>query len=132
MDGTAKTTGNFYRDDAARVALEAALRPAQIDSAAPQRDASYVPPVLLIEPQRPLLKPQPAINQNTPQPEDRREVAGDVQIDSDDDSRWDSAWRIVAWVVLAPWYLGVALAALGIDILFAKDLIGLLLSTRAG
>lgn len=131
MDGTAKTTGNFYRDDAARVALEAALRPAQIDSAAPQRDASYVPPVLLIEPQRPLLKPQPAINQNAPQPEDRREAVGDVLIDADD-SPWDSAWRIVAWVVLAPWYLGVALAALGIDILFAKDLISLLLSTRAG
>ena len=130
MDGKSKTTGSFDRDDAARVAREAALRPAPVDAAAAQR-VSYVPPVLLIEPQRPHLKPQPAINQNAPQPADRGKSRGDILQDGDD-SPWDPAWRIVAWVVLAPWYLGVALASLGIDILFAKDLLGLLFSTRAG
>ena len=80
--------------------------------------ATSAPPVRLDDPQRPPLTPAPPTNQNVraarPEP-----AEFDVE-----PPRWTTG-RILAWVLLAPWYVGVALAAVGLDVLFVKDLFGL-------
>lgn len=136
-----KVTGEFYREDAARIASEAArLKPLADEAPANPAGPAFVPRVLLDEPQRAPLAPQPAVNQNVPPREPplvalRTAVAAPAQrdlrvqeerFDQDDDER--PRWRmlrIIAWIVLAPLYVGVALAAVGINALFVKDLLGL-------
>ena len=46
-------------------------------------------------------------------------------MDEDDDEvhHW-SVGRVVAWILLAPWYVAMAVASVGVDILFVKDLLG--------
>ncbi len=125
MDVKPKTTG-FYREDAARLAVEAARVPTEarqseplpgpVAPAAPVLAAPASAPIIRIdEPERPLLAPEPATNQNlratrpaTVEPEHRPLGFG----------------KIVAWVLLAPWYVAMAAAAVGVDVLFVKDLLG--------
>ena len=134
LDSRKATTG-FYRGDAARLVSEAARLPTEPVEAPepepipePAAAAEPVPPpaaigapaVVLDEPQRPLLRPEPPTNQNLcaprPQPE---------ELDYEDEpSRW-TAGRIVAWILLAPWYVVIAAASVGLDALFVKDMLGL-------
>ena len=67
---------------------------------------------------RPRLRPDPADNQNTRRP---RPVAG---VDEDDEPRRWGVGRVIAWILLAPWYAAMAAAAIGVDVLFVKDLLG--------
>jgi hypothetical protein len=144
-----KATDGFYSDEAARLALEAARRPQQ--PAAPALKAveqppklaeaappAYVPPILLDEPQRPPLSPEPALNQNS-----RRERAepildaparparplrrAEIYLGDDDagDDRHVSIARVIAWVILGPWGLAMLAASLAILALFARNLVGL-------
>jgi hypothetical protein len=107
-----RTTG-FYRDDAARLAAQAA-RIAPPDEpvlrARPASD-SRTPQILLDEPSRPPLAPEPAINQNraasrrpSPPPLPERAPVG----------------RIVAWVLLAPFYAAFMLGSAALLVLAAK------------
>jgi hypothetical protein len=120
-----KSTGGFYREDAARLASEAARTPLQQEvapaPAAPEPPRAPVQPAIpQIEVDRPRLRPDPADNQNVRRP---RPV---TRLDEDDDEpRHWGVGRIVAWVLLAPWYVTMAAAAIGVDVLFVKDLLGL-------
>ena len=151
LSANGKAAGSFYSDEAARLAMEAATR--QQQPAAPEPEAvelapKYVPPILLEEPQRPPLRPEPALNQNS-QPE-RTEPTLDIEIQSprplrrseiitddedvrparsprrrevfaDDEDRAPlGPAKIAAWVILAPWGIAILAAALGIIALFAK------------
>ncbi|MEO8758348.1 MAG: hypothetical protein ABI398_11440 [Devosia sp.] len=122
MSRTTKPVSGFYSDEAVRIVSDAARAPQQ--AAKPASAEPVAPPprppiafdVLLDEPKRPPLTPEPAINQNDavprPQaypPEPRRVSMG----------------RVVAWVLLAPWYAAMLVGALGIDAMFVKDLLGL-------
>jgi hypothetical protein len=125
VDVKTKSVGGFYSEEAARIVSEAARaqQPAPIATAPiappapPARLAPTIPAVLPDEVQRPPLTPEPAINQNlvAPRPlpieDEPREPIG--------------IGRIVAWIILAPWYLAMIAAAIGIDALFVKDLLGL-------
>lgn len=132
LDSRTKATG-FYRGDAARLVSEAARLPAEPGQASepeaipepPPQPASPpaaigAPAVILDDPQRPLLSPEPPTNQNLraarPKPEEFEY--------EDEPSRW-TAGRIVAWILLAPWYVLIAAASVGLDALFVKDLLGL-------
>ena len=99
----------------------------------PDPPPSYVPPILLEEPQRPPLVPQPAINQNIhparTEP-DFDEIARPTRasrraIVPDDEPEPPRLPKIVAWVILAPWYGLVFALAVGIIGLFVKNLLGL-------
>lgn len=128
-----KSTGGFYREDAARLASEAARAPRQPDialapaalelAAAVQEPAPQRPPVEPaippIEVDRPRLRPDPPDNQNVRRP---RPVAR-VDESEDEPHRWGPG-RILAWILLAPWYVTMAVAAIGVDVLFVKDLLG--------
>ncbi len=129
LDSRTKATG-FYRGDAARLVSEAArlpAEPAQLQDPdpiaevppAPSAAVAPTPAVTLDEPQRPPLAPQAPTNQNirAPRPEP-------VDFDDDEPARWTTG-RILAWILLAPWYATIAIAALGVDVLFVKDLFGL-------
>lgn len=120
LDGKTKATG-FYREDAARIVSEAARLP----QAAPDGNASKAPPLVvepqapaisIDDPQRPLLKPEPALNQNL---RPRREYVAE-----EPESRWGVA-RVLAWIVFAPWYVAMVFVSLGIDALFIKDMLHL-------
>src|SRR3569833_1190285 len=119
-----KATG-FYRGDAARLVSEAARlprdpaqapepepipEPAAPPEPAPPPASIGAPAVVLDDPQRPLLSPEPPTNQNLrvarPLPQ---------EFDYDDEpSPWTTG-RIVAWILLAPWYVAIAVASLGLD-----------------
>lgn len=117
MNAKTGTTG-FYREDAARLASEAARLPQQpLD--APQEPATKppraAPAIVLDEPNRPPLAPEPATNQNerlSPPPDDDFEL-GEVR------RPW-SVGRAVAWVLLAPWYAVTLVAAVGLVVLFVR------------
>lgn len=114
-----KTTGGFYREDAARLASEAARgpRPTGEVPRLAVRPAVAVPMVEPDAPERPRLRPRPASNQNLRAP----------RIDSYDESDARRAWsagRVVAWVLLAPWYAATAIGAIGVDLMFLKDMLG--------
>jgi hypothetical protein len=130
LDSRTKATG-FYRGDAARLVSDAARLPADLSqepepeavaqpAPAPQTATIGAPAVVLDDPQRPLLSPEPPTNQNL---RAARPPAEEFDYE-DEPSRW-SPGRIVAWVLLAPWYAAIAIASLGIDVLFVKDLLGL-------
>jgi hypothetical protein len=72
---------------------------------------------VLDEPQRPLLAPEPATNQNL--------RATRPEIAEPEPHQRIGLGKIVAWVLLAPWYVTMAAAAVGVDVLFVKDLLGL-------
>lgn len=125
-----KATG-FYRGDAARLVSEAARLPAE-PAQAPDTEpipepapppavvAIGAPAVVLDDPQRPPLSPQPPTNQNL---RAERPRAQDLEDEEDGQAPWPVA-RVVAWIILAPWYVAIAAASFGLDILFVKDLIG--------
>ena len=122
-----KGTGGFYREDAARLASEAARAPKQQQEAAPvpatpeppAPSPSARPVIPAIEVDRPRLRPDPADNQNVRRPRPVAEVD-----DADEPHRWGFG-RVVAWILLAPWYVTMVVAAIGVDVLFVKDLLGL-------
>ena len=151
LGANGKAAGGFYSEEAARLALEAATRQQQPAAPAPEPaepGAKYVPSILLEEPQRPLLKPQPAINQNVQPARTEPTLDDDVRparplrrsetITEDEDVRPARAARrretydddedhaplgvakVVAWIILAPWYLAMLAAALGVIGLFAR------------
>ena len=127
-----KSTGGFYREDAARLASEAAFTPKQQDvvpapaapepkAAAPEpppERAPVEPAIPSIEVDRPRLRPDPPDNQNVRRP---RPVA---EFDDDDEPRRWGVGRVIAWILLAPWYVTMAAASIGVDVLFVKDLLG--------
>ena len=125
MDLKTKSVGGFYSEEAAAIVSEAARaqQPAPKSAAlagpaAPlTAPAPAIPPVMLDEPQRPPLTPEPAINQNF--------VAPRPAIGEPEPGQRVGIGRIVAWIVLAPWYLAMVAAAVGLDVLFVKDLLGL-------
>ena len=129
LDSRKATTG-FYRGDAARLVSEAARLPADdLAEAAAVAEAPLVsataasigaPAVVLDDPQRPPLSPEPPTNQNLRVARPRAEEL----VDEEEPSSW-AVGRVVAWIILAPWYLAMIAAAVGIDALFVKDLLGL-------
>jgi hypothetical protein len=124
-----KATG-FYRGDAARLVSEAARLPADdLAEAAAVAEAPLVsataatigaPAVVLDDPQRPPLSPEPPTNQNLRVARPRAEQL----VDEEEPSSW-AVGRVVAWILLAPWYVAVAVASVGLDVLIVKDLFGL-------
>lgn len=124
-----KATG-FYRGDAARLVSEAARLPADdLAEAAAVAEAPLVsataatigaPAVVLDDPQRPPLSPEPPTNQNLRVARPRAEEL----VDEEEPSSW-AVGRVVAWILLAPWYVAVAVASVGLDVMIVKDLFGL-------
>ena len=121
LDVKPKTTG-FYREDAAQLAVEAARVPPATQPDEPVPAAPIVaspnvaPDIRIDEPQRPLLAPEPATNQNL-----RATRPHDIEPEHHERI---GVGKIVAWVLLAPWYVAMAAAAVGVDVLFVKDLLG--------
>lgn len=114
-----KTTGGFYREDAARLASEAARGPGPAGEAPRPaiRPIVAIPTVEPDAPERPRLRPRPASNQNLRTP----------RLDGYDKPPERRAWsvgRIIAWVLLAPWYAATAIGAIGVDLMFLKDMLG--------
>jgi hypothetical protein len=109
-------SGGFYREEAARLASEAARRPFPPEAAASAVPA-YVPPVLTVEPERPLLAPEPATNQNLKVPL--------APVTDRDDRQPFGVGRVLARAILLPLYLVVGAVSLGIIGLFVKGLLGL-------
>ncbi len=155
MSANGKAAGSFYSDEAARLAMEAATRQQQPGAPAPEAGEpapKYVPPILLEEPQRPPLRPEPATNQNVqlerteptldaeiqaPRPLRRSEIITDDEdvrpartprarkvYAEDEDHPSLGVARIIAWVILAPWGLAMLAAALAIIGLFARGFFG--------
>ncbi|HVY50366.1 MAG TPA: hypothetical protein VHA07_02280 [Devosia sp.] len=119
MNAKTGSTG-FYREDAARLASEAARRPQQALAGPPagrSAPSAEVPEVLL-EPQRPLLAPEPATNQNEP-----RRARPPEPGDGLEHARSGGLGRIVAWILLAPLYTGTLVVAVGIDVMFIRGLL---------
>jgi hypothetical protein len=119
-----KTTG-FYRDDAAELAAGAARtsappapKPIQAPPAQPPSDRA--PPIRIIDPDRPPLKPQAPINQNLPV---LRAYAA-TSIGTAPMPRKARPSRTVARVLIAPLYIAMALASAGVLLLFVKAWLG--------
>ena len=114
--GVKPESGGFYREEAARLASEAArAQKPPPEPPKPPAPPPYIPPVLNAEPNRPVLAPEPASNQNIVD-EDIRPRA---------ERRTWTAGRILAWIILLPLYVTMAAVSLGLIGLFAKDLLGL-------
>lgn len=73
------------------------------------------PAVLLDEPERPPLMPEPAVNQNQ-----RPAQLSDLDIDQD---RRVGLARIVAWVLLAPFYAATLVGSVGLNVMFIRGLL---------
>ena len=118
MGAKSKVAG-FYRDDAARMAAEAA-RTKGTDRPEPEilapSGTPATPSVLIDDPQRPALAPDRAINQNEPSADDRVRPAA---------RRRPRTVRLVARVLLAPLYIVIAAGSALILILAAKNFLGL-------
>jgi hypothetical protein len=117
LDVKPKTTGGFYREDAVRLASEAARTPRRGAPPLPTLPRDAAAPAIDPE-ERGRLKPRPASNQNlrTPRP---------MADDEPDEPRSRKLGRTVAWVLLAPWYMATVVGTIGIDVLFIKDMLGL-------
>ncbi len=110
MDRKSRATGAVYRDEAVDLVAAAARRERFVEpdtSSLARRDR--VPPVRAEEP---LSYPSPVGFNDNVDYGDTREV------------RQFSVARLVAWIVIAPWYLLVALASIGVDFLFLRTLLG--------
>ena len=97
MSVKTRTTG-FYRDDAARIAAQAAsIAPPEAPGLRqrPAPSESRAPKVLIDEPARPPLAPEPAINENHVAP--RRLPAAPP-------AERPQIRRLIAWIVIAPFY----------------------------
>lgn len=122
MAAKSKTTG-FYRDDAAELAAGAARTnapPARKPIQTPAPPSDRAPPIRIIDPDRPPLKPQPALNQN--QPVLRADPS--ASIGTAPETRRHRPSRTVARVVIAPLYIAMILASAGVLLLFAKSWLG--------
>lgn len=117
LDVKPKTTGGFYREDAVRLASEAARIPKRGSQLPPARQIDTASPSIDLD-ERVRLKPRPASNQNlrTPRP---------IADDEGDERRSRTFGRTVAWMLLAPWYAVTVVGTIGIDVLFIKDMLGL-------
>lgn len=117
MNAKVGATGGFYRDDAARLASEAARQPDRPVGSVSQ-PAAIAPAVLLDEPARPPLRPGPARNQNT------TPALGERFEETAEPRRHLGFGRILAWLLLAPLYAATAVASIGLDAMFVKELLG--------
>jgi hypothetical protein len=113
-----ETTGGFYREEAVRLASDAARAPQQ-PAKAEQPAPVYVPPILAVEPARGPLVPELPSNQN---------AAADLrrsQYEAELERPRRSVGRVLALIVMLPLYLVVGALSIGIIALFVKDLLGL-------
>jgi hypothetical protein len=116
-----KTTG-FYRDDAAELAAGAARTvPGTGLTPAPQVSSDDAAPAIrIIDPNRPPLKPGPALNQNQPV----LRADPDTSIGTAPPQRKRRPSRTFARVLIAPLYIAMALASAGVLLLFARAWLG--------
>jgi hypothetical protein len=105
-----RTTGGFYREEAAHLASEAAKAP---PGRTPKSSSTAAPQIRLDR--REPLRPQPAVNQN---------VVGDDPIEAMPLPPRRNPLRLVARIVLAPWYAVMLVGSIGVDAWFIKDLLG--------
>lgn len=105
-----KTAGGFYREEAARLASEAAKAPSG-RSAKPSKTTA---PQIQLDRREPL-RPQPAMNQN---------VVGDEPIEPAPLPPRRNPMRLIARIVIAPWYAVMLVGSIGVDAWFIKDLLG--------
>jgi hypothetical protein len=115
----AKATGPVYRDEAADL-MAAAARGTAPRPAPPELEltARRAAPVVRPEPERPLPYPEPVgINDNA----DDEPLA---QAPMPRALRRRNPLQVAARVLIAPLYVVIAVAAIGIDALFVKDLFG--------
>jgi hypothetical protein len=71
--------------------------------------------VLVDEPQRPPLAPEPPSNQN-----DRQRRLADVEFA---DERPLALGRVIAWIVLAPFYAATLVGSVGLNVIFIRGLL---------
>jgi hypothetical protein len=108
----------MYQDEAADL-MEAAAREESADAepfdfAPPPFEAPPVQPPIS---RRPLPYPEPVgINDNLQRYGQLRPISERPRV---------SVARIVAWIIVAPWYATVAITSIGVDFFFAKSLLGL-------
>lgn len=114
-DSKPRSTGAVYRDEAADLMMAAATRnPSRAEPPELELTARRAAPVVQPESKRPLPYPEPVgINDN----------ADDLQ-PSQAPHRRVSVGRRLAWIVIAPLYLVIAVASFGIIALFARGLLG--------
>ena len=105
-----KTAGGFYREEAARLASEAAMAP----PVRPAKSSKTTIPQVHLDRREPL-RPQPAVNQN---------IIGDEPIEAAPLPERRSPLRLAARIVIAPWYALVLVGSIGVDAWFLKDLLG--------
>jgi hypothetical protein len=114
--GARTRISGFYRDDAARIAADAARIASPTPDAPPTAPVvRATPPISIDEPTRAPLAPRQPTNQNVPV--DMRPAAS---------ARPPRRLRrIIAWVVIAPWYVAIIALSGCILVLAAKFLLGL-------
>lgn len=150
LASNSKAAGGFYSEEAARLAREAATRPQQpATPVSSEPTGKHVPPILLDEPHRPPLKPEPATNQNVQlarteptldaatrpvRPLRRSEIITggpdlrpsrpnrrrEAHVEDEPDAAPVGVARMVAWIILAPWGLSVLAVALALIGLVAR------------
>jgi hypothetical protein len=103
-----KTAGGFYREEAVRLASEAAKAPQERSPKSSKTTAPHGRPA-----RREPLRPQRAVNQN---------IVGDEPIEAGPPRR--SPLRLMARIVIAPWYAAILVGSVGVDAWFIKDLLG--------
>jgi hypothetical protein len=122
-DTRAKPTGTVYRDEAAELmaaAARASIR--QAPPPEPEPPARRAAPDLRLEPKRPLPYPEPVgfnDNDDGVYPDD----VDDIRQAPRRQRRRLSSIRLIAWIVLAPLYIAVAAASVGIIILLGTRLL---------
>lgn len=107
----------MYRDEAADLMMAAATRnPSRTPPPELELTARRAAPVVQPESKRDLPYPEPVgINDNS----------GDAEAPPHTPQRRTSMGRRLAWIVIAPLYLVIAVASFGIIALFARGLLGL-------
>jgi hypothetical protein len=123
-----KAVDGFYDDEAARLAANAARAsdPSGRSAGIAVQPPAYIPPILLDEPQRTPLRPEPPINQNIDL-DTRPRLRPSMPMDDADEADHPAFTiaRLTAWILLAPLYLAMLAASVGVLVLFGKDLFGL-------
>lgn len=121
-DTRAKPAGTVYRDEAAE--LMAAVARASIRQPPPELEltARRAAPDIRLEPKRPLPYPKPVGFNDNDDPVYPDEV-DDIRQAPRRQRRRLGFVRLVAWIVLAPLYVAVAAASVGIIVLLAARLL---------
>ena len=117
MADKARATGTVYRDEAAD--LMAAAARGNTRQAPPELEltARRAAPDVRLEPKRPLPYPEPvALNDNADEDDDYE----DIRQAPRGQRRRLGFLQIVAWIVIAPLYIAVAIGAVAVIALFAR------------